>query len=519
MRVCLAWLLGALLALPAADAWKQQLSKDDRITHALDRLAFGPRPGDVERLKRTGLERWIDEQLHPERIPEDPRLETVLARFETLGMTPAELVEHYPPPQLLKAMAEGRVPLPADPQKRAAAELLIQRYKSKGDNKPANRANFLELLTPEQRRTLRRGTPEEREEIRRQVTKMVAPQRAIHDEISQAKLYRAIHSSRQLQEVLADFWFNHFNVFIDKGANRYLVTSYERDAIRPHVLGKFQDMVLATARHPAMLFYLDNWQSMDPSLTARARGKRRLGLNENYGRELLELHTLGVDGGYTQQDVTEVARAFTGWTIRDPRRGGGFEFNPRMHDKGEKTVLGVKIPAGGGMEDGMKVIEMVSRHPSTARFVGRKLAQRFVADEPPDALVERMARSFLKTGGDLREVMKTMLDSKEFWSKGAWRAKVKTPLEMVASAARATGADVRSASALVAQVAELGQPLYRKQEPTGYSSLNEEWVNSAALLARMNFAVALADNRIAGVRLESSPELGVKLGSPEFQRR
>jgi uncharacterized protein (DUF1800 family) len=367
---------------------------------------------------------------------------------------------------------------------------------------------------------LRTGTQEEKEAIRRQFSRYLAPQRVIADDISQAKLLRAVYSEKQLEEVLADFWFNHFNVYLDKGADRYLVPSYERDAIRPHVLGKFRDMVLATAKHPAMLFYLDNWQSMDPTIAERMKSRRKLGLNENYGRELLELHTLGVDGGYTQTDVTETARAFTGWTIDGPQRGGAFSFNPRMHDKGEKVVLGVKIPAGGGMDDGLKVIDIVTRHPSTARFVSRKLAQRFVADEPPPALVDRMARRFTETDGDLREVMKTMLTSTEFWSKAAWRSKLKTPLEMVASAARASGAEIRSAAELVRHLADFGQPLYRKQEPTGYSHLNEEWVNSAGLLARMNFAVALADNRITGVQVNAAAsELGVKLGSPEFQRR
>jgi uncharacterized protein (DUF1800 family) len=286
------------------------------------------------------------------------------------------------------------------------------------------------------------------------------------------------------------------------------------------VLGRFRDLLEATAKSPAMLFYLDNWQSRAPA--EAGRGKRAAGgLNENYGRELMELHTLGVDGGYTQHDVTEVARCFTGWTIDQPGQGGPFTFNPRMHDQGEKTVLGVRIPAGGGIEDGEKVLDILARHPSTAHFVAGKLAIRFVADDPPPALVEQMAQTFLKTNGDLRAVMKTMLESGEFWSIGAYRSKLKSPFELVASAVRAADGDVDFASGLVNQVAQMGEPLYRKQEPTGYSNSGQQWLNSAGLLARMNFAVNLADNKVPGVKVAPASDLPgrVSLGSPEFQRR
>jgi uncharacterized protein (DUF1800 family) len=349
-------------------------------------------------------------------------------------------------------------------------------------------------------------------------------------DLSEGKLLRAVYSNRQLDEVLADFWFNHFNIYLDKGADRYLVTEYERDVIRPHVLGKFKELLEATAKSPAMLFYLDNWQSVGPD-APQARGKQGApgklgaagkraarGLNENYGRELLELHTLGVDGGYTQADVTEAARCFTGWTILQPQRGGEFAFNKRVHDEGEKTVLGVRIPAGGGMNDGEKVLDIVAHHPSTARFISKKLAMRFVADEPPAALVDRMAETFRKTDGDLRAVMKTMLESKEFFSQGAYRSKLKSPLEVVASAVRTVSGDVDYAWALANQVAQLGQPLYRKQEPTGYANSSREWLNSGGLLARMNFAVQLADNKVPGVKVDVSVA-GIALGSPEFQKR
>ncbi|MGE0405517.1 MAG: DUF1800 domain-containing protein, partial [Candidatus Korobacteraceae bacterium] len=339
-------------------------------------------------------------------------------------------------------------------------------------------------------------------------------------ELMQAKLLRAALSERQLQEVLTDFWFNHFNVFIGKGPDRYLVTGYERDAIRPHVFGKFKEMLVATAKSPAMLFYLDNWQSVGPNsqlarnqpLRNRFAQRRRQqgaaqpqqqpprGLNENYARELMELHTLGVDSGYTQKDITEVARVFSGWTIDQPRRGGGFIYRPAMHDPGAKTVLGKRI-SDSGEKEGMQVLEMLARHPSTARFISTKLAQRFVSDDPAPALVARMAKTFLANDGDLREVYRAMLRSPEFWEPAAYRAKVKTPLEFVASSIRASGAEVTSFMPLIRSLESMGMPLYGAQPPTGYSAKSEAWVNSAALLSRMNFGLALAAGRLPGVNL------------------
>ncbi len=335
------------------------------------------------------------------------------------------------------------------------------------------------------------------------------PQQVVFYDLAEAKLYRAIYSNRQLSEELADFWFNHFNVFIDKGADRFLIPTYEREAIRPYVLGRFREMLEATASSPAMLFYLDNWQSVAPQMVRRPAGNRpQRGLNENYARELMELHTLGVDGGYTQKDVTEVARCFTGWTIRNPQQGGGFFYNDRVHDKGEKVVLGITIPAGGGKEDGEKVLDILAEHPSTAKFISTELAHRFVADEPPPQLIERMAKTFTDTHGDIREVMRTMLESKEFFSAGAYHSKVKTPLEMIASAIRATDAQVDYAFPLAQQIGQLGEPLYRKLEPTGYSSANAEWVSSASLLGRMNFALNLTQNKVPGVKVDQSRFLG-----------
>jgi len=540
---------------PADDAARQaklfqkKLKGDDQIIHALDRLTFGPHSGDAAQVKKIGLKKWVDLQLHPERIVESADLEAKLQPLESLRMTPLEASKHYPPPQLILAIAQGRQPMPDDPVLRASIQRLVQRYKTrkgaKGDGVPAPDPDselepakpLFEVLDPTELRILGKGTPEEKRamlenlppekmeealiamprpmrqqlmifaptSVRRTIMLLNAPQQVVAYDLLDAKLLRAIESNRQLAEVLDDFWFNHFNVFYDKGADRFSIPDYEREAIRPHVLGKFRDLLEATAKSPAMLFYLDNFQSVRPDIDANNKNRKvKRGLNENYGRELMELHTLGVNGGYTQKDVTEVARCFTGWTLLEPRRGGGFEYNDRLHDKDEKIVLGHVIPAGGGMEDGEKVLDILAAHPSTAHFISLKLAQRFVADNPPESLVQQMAATFLKTDGDIREVMKTMLASREFWSEGAYHAKVKTPFEMVVSSVRALDANVNDAFVLANQVGNLGEPLYRKQEPTGYSNLNSEWVNSAALLARMNFALQLAQNRLPGIKVEAS---------------
>jgi uncharacterized protein (DUF1800 family) len=331
------------------------------------------------------------------------------------------------------------------------------------------------------------------------------PQQVVAYDLLDSKMLRAIESPGQLAEELDDFWFNHFNVYYEKGSDRFLIPQYEREAIRPHVLGQFRDLLEATAKSPAMLFFLDNFESVRPDIDANDKKRKvKRGLNENYGRELMELHTLGVNGGYTQKDVTEVARSFTGWGIQEPRKGGGFFYNDKLHDKGEKIVLGHVIAAGGGIDDGEQVLDILARHPSTAHFISKELAQHFVADNPPESLVNRMAQTFRSTNGSIREVMKTVLNSKEFWSEGAYRAKLKSPFEMVASSARALDAHVIDGWALANQVGTLGEPLYRKLEPTGYSNLSSEWVNSAALLGRMNFALQLAQNHVESVKVDVS---------------
>ncbi len=463
------------------------LTRPERFEHALGRLTFGPRPGDLQQIQHEGLNRWIKGQLQPEKTPENPALAQRLELYQSLRTDIHDTYADYPPPRLIRAFARKERRLPDDPELRATVARLASRYNENEQSGAPATLNAMPVA------------------LRRESMMFRNPENVVAADLTAGKLLRAIYSTHQLQELLVDFWFNHFNVFIGKGADHYLLPSYEREAIRPHVFGKFHDLLLATAKSPAMLFYLDNWQSVGPqALASRPQASRKTerGLNENYGRELLELHTLGVDGGYTQKDVIEVARCFTGWTMQPPRKGGEFEYNDKVHDKGEKIVLGHLIPAGGGMSDGLEVLNILAYDPATAHHISFELAQKFVADDPPPMLVNRMANTFLKTDGDLRRVMQTMLKSPEFWSQGAFQAKVKTPFEMVVSAVRATNANVDAAYVLANEVQRLGEPLYRKIEPTGYSSANSEWVSSAGLLDRMNFALALTNNRIGGVRID-----------------
>jgi uncharacterized protein (DUF1800 family) len=521
---------------------------DKTIVHVLNRLGFGPSPGDIERVRRIGLEKYIDSQLRPETLA-DPGMAARLASLDTLTMSSRDLAENYFVPALME-------------RRRAQQEAASQ---PAGDT-----TSKRDMRTPAQ-------------------MELMQDQRRVLTDLAQQKILRAIYSQRQLNEVMVDFWFNHFNVFAGKGQVRNYLTEYERDAIRPNVLGKFRTLLGATAQSPAMLFYLDNWQSAAPEgaqssapmnnrprrnlmpgrpgrrgrigmprtiadLPPAAQNRRPRGLNENYARELMELHTLGVDGGYTQKDVQEVARAFTGWTIANPRQGGGFQFEPRMHDDGEKIVLGHRIKPGGGQRDAEEVLDILAAHPSTARFIATKLARRFVADQPPASIVDRAAARFRETKGDIREVVRTIVTSPEFFAAAAYRAKVRTPFEFVAAALRATSADTINAMPLVQAMRELGMPPYGCQPPTGYADRADAWVNTGALLNRMNFAVALTSGRLRGVKSggaeraveaardsivdgvlagdlasststtvarASTPSQAVALllGSPEFQRR
>ncbi len=578
-----------------AGATQMQMDAQKRAVHALNRLTFGPRPGDVERVTQMGVDKWIELELHPDKI-DDSALEARLAPFRTLRMDTKEIVENFPPNQLIKQIADGKASLPGDPTQRAVYEAQLQRYEDKqerkeeagksgaaiGDSQNAPAAGsapsgndgnkndsggkddasqpadpdqmrrreerrlanlktqeLLDLPADERMKKILKMSLEDRRALaattkgakadalmegmnakqKETVMALNNPQQVVVNELMQAKLLREIYSERQLDEVMTDFWFNHFNVFINKGADRYLLTSYERDAIRPHVLGKFEDLLVATAKSPAMLFYLDNWLSVGPDSEIalgiaphrrgygpgqkRGKGKQASGLNENYGRELMELHTLSVNGGYSQEDVTEVAKVFTGWTLEQPKKGGDFRFEPRMHEPGDKIVLGHRIKQNGEKE-GLEVLHLVAHNPKTAHFISQKLAMRFVSDDPPAALVDRMTKTFLKKDGDIREVLRTMFKSPEFWSPEAYRAKVKTPLEFVVSAVRASGAEVEDARALVGTLNNMGMMPYGMMPPTGYSMTADVWVNSSALLARMNFALGLAAGKVRGVKVDSA---------------
>lgn len=513
------------LATPAA--WAQAPMPDgasgdtSRALHLLRRATYGVRPQDLAEALDLGPEAWLERQLSPERIS-DSALEERLATFPAAEMTVSELYAAYPPPQVVRARLGNPDSLSRDEMRRMRRELGIQ-----------------------------------------------SPNRILFD-LAGAKLVRAVDSERQLEEVMTDFWFNHFNVFFAKGPDRWLIGDYEREAIRPYVFGEFEDLLIATASHPAMLVYLDNWQSQVPdslnprgaqqqrarsrfqNMSARERevvlrmrgvpeeqiarieeamkrqtGRER-GLNENYARELLELHTLGVDGGYTQEDVIEVARAFTGWTMQLPGRGGmdrrdrggrnragrmasdgsanagEFVFRAEWHDPGEKTVMGRSLPAGRGIEDGLDVLRMLAEHPSTARHVATKLAQAFVSDDPPPALVDELAEVFLETRGDLREVTRALFTSQRFYDPANMGSKLKTPFELVASALRVTGAEFGPSRGLAEQLRALDQIPYMASPPTGYPAESEEWASGAALLQRMNLGLAMATGAIQNVRIPRS---------------
>jgi uncharacterized protein (DUF1800 family) len=444
-------------------------SADKKAVHVLNRLAYGPSPSSLAEVEQLGVEAWVQGQLHPDSV-DDSAVEAKLANFRSLKMSTADRLQAYQPEAKL-AKEQGLDP--ADPE---------------------TRAKLLEALS------------------------LGALPRQMGLELVAAKLIRATESRRQLQEVLLDFWFNHFNVAAQKGAVRWMLASYEQEALRPHLFGNFRELLGAVAHSPAMLFYLDNWTSTREGFDLAALRRSgapvpkklaevgKLGLNENYARELLELHTLGVDGGYTQADVREVARCFTGWGIEKPRQVGAFAFHPLAHDSGEKHLLGQTIPAGGGMDDGERVLDILAASPSTAHFLARKLAQKFVADEPPQALVERLARTYLDTHGDLSAVYVALFRSAEFWSEQAFNGKTKTPLEFAVSAVRALGGTTYGDAPLMKALDGMGEPLYRAQPPTGWPEVATPWVNAGALVTRINFALALTAGRIPGTEVVLPPE-------------
>ncbi len=422
-----------------------QLSPEQKVIHFLNRTSFGPTSATVQKVKQSGIRAYLDEQLNPERIQDDLAEEKITG-LKTMRLNSRELFELYPPPKVAK--------------ERTAAMM--------GGEMNAPRLIILELQL--------------------------------------ARLLRAVYSQRQLYELMVEFWNNHFNIFAAKGADRWLTTSYDRDTIRPHALGKFHDLLLETAKSPAMLFYLDNWLSVSPNgpLGRLPAAAQRRGLNENYAREIMELHTLGVDGGYTQQDVREIARCLTGWTLVRPRGDAEFRFEPRLHDNGAKTVLGNRLSAGGGMEDGLKIIDILSHHPATAKFIATKLARRFVADEPSAALVNRTADAFRQSDGDIRTVIRSIVDAPEFFAPEAYQGKVKKPLEYVASALRLTNADTKVTHQLSRYIGRMGEPLFLAQPPTGYPDLGASWVSADMLLTRMNFANDMVNNRLEGTRIQAN---------------
>jgi len=481
----LAALVLAFLSVSPTVRLSAQLSPQDSAFHALNRLAYGPRPGDVQRVAAEGVMRWIDRQLSPEEI-DNHRLAERERQFQILRYDRGDLAAMY-----------------VDAQRERRARKLAAAADTMADKSAADPI-------------AQRG-------------------RRLAGQFADLAVVRAALSERQLYEVMVDFWTNHFSVYIAKGADRFLTPDYIEHTIRPRAMGTFEDLLIATARSPAMLFYLDNWESVAPgsvppaalrlrarplfgrrpglfdptrdparqdSVRRRALERMPKGINENYARELLELHTLGVEGGYTQQDVIAVARIFTGWSIERPQQGGGFEFHGWAHDRGEKEVLGVRFEGGHDMDEGIRLLKVLADQPATMHHVSRKLCQRFVNDDPPDGCVDDAVAAWKRSSGDMREVLRAIFHGPDFWAAENVRAKVKTPLEFVVSAARAAAAEPDTTPRLAQVVARLGEPLYLHVAPDGYSEREAAWVNSGALLDRMNAAVALATARLPGMTVE-----------------
>ncbi len=615
----------------ASNPAKGQLRGDARILQALNRFTFGPRPGDLEAVRKMGLDQWFNAQLHPATLDETD-LNARLAEFPAMQWSMQDLFLRLPSNPIIRQAADGKVEIPpsgtlhavyenqiyrmqvrkdaqaekrsntanqtpgaanqapgeaagtgnptmnamasrgmepsteemgqtgmgqtvtgetatgqapemnarppaagTNPEQAAPAgpgpaaapidEARIQRILALGPQQrvmrlqqmqPADFESFMKSLRPVQRQALVAGMSPDLKEA---VGALENPEQTTAQELFAERLTRDIYANAQLDEVMTDFWLNHFNIYLRKNEQMpYYLVSYERDVIRPRALGKFEDLLEAVAHSPAMMLYLDNAESMGPDSPAAERAKRSAarrpgankkadaGLNENYARELMELHTLGVNGGYTQADVTQVARVLTGWTVDRQQFGGDFVFAPQRHEPGTKTVLGTKIEENGEME-GQELLHMLAMRPATAQFLSRKLAIRFVSDDPPQALVDRMAKAYLASGGDIPTVLKTLFHSPEFWAASDFRAKVKTPLEFVVSAVRASNADVENFQPLMNALRQMGMPLYGCMPPTGYRWDASDWVSTGALVDRMNFALSLAADRLPGITVEWAPEL------------
>jgi uncharacterized protein (DUF1800 family) len=531
------------------------LSEQERALAMLNRFTFGPRPGDLAAVVKQGPDAWFEQQLDPDKIP-NAAVDKRLADYPALSLSTPRMLASFPTQQLIRQVQQGKRPMPDDPALRAVYEVLLAKdEEKKSDQSPATQ--MTPAQTDGQRITQKKqdqaaaqalaasllGQPRGERmtailnmpvEQRIMLTgNLTQPQRdllindfnprerelfyamaggpnaiaVIDAELQQARVLRAILSDRQLQEVMTDFWFNHFNVFLQKDSDRFYTPAYERDAIRAHALGKFRDLLMATAQHPAMLVYLDNFTSIGPDSVAAGRPRsnqkqQQRGLNENYGREVMELHTVGVNGGYTQADVTSLANILTGWTIDQPALGGGFVFDPKKHEPGTKNWFGQTIQENGYAE-GQQALSWLASRPQTAHFICYKLAQRFVADAPPSTLVDRMAKTFLESDGDIKSVLRTMVHSSEFWSREYYRDKVKTPLEFVASAFRATDTNPSNPQAIVAVLKNMGEPLYQMLPPTGYPMTADHWMNSAALLDRLNFSLALSNGKVGNIKFDA----------------
>src|SRR5580658_5041386 len=572
----------ALLLAAASPPWHskrstatQAMAEEERSAHALNRLTFGPRPGDMERVETIGVKKWIEMQLNPEQI-DDSLLEARLQSFPATHLSQQDLLQNFPSAAVIRAVADGKVPLPPDRVERAIYQNQVAAYEEKRQKqaqeaakppadeptaadpakaaamanesviadamaledvasspsiivheqklyadlastqivnlspdqrldrlvnmKPGQLRGFMKGLTPEERIQLTAGMTAQQKET---MVALLNPTLLVAGELLQTRLLTDIYSQRQLQAVMTDSWLTHFNIYLKKGqfapGSR---VDYEKNVIAPHAMGKLEDLLVATAKSPAMLFYLDNHTSIGPHSLAAMRAQanpaaknRDPGLNENYARELMELHTLGVDGGYTQKDVTELAKVFTGWTIEDPRKGAGFTFNERRHEPGPKYVLGQTIQ-GNGEQEGLAILHQLATSPATAHHLSQQLAERFVSDTPPPALVDRMAKTYLHSDGDIRQVLRTMFTSPEFWSREAYRAKVKTPEEFVLSAVRATGGEVQRPAIVLNAMGQLGMPFFGCQTPNGYSWTADAWANSGDLLSRINIALALSSNKL-----------------------
>jgi uncharacterized protein (DUF1800 family) len=559
-----------------------QLQGDQRILHALNRFTFGPRPGDLDQVRSIGLDRWFDQQLHPAQLDQSA-LQTRLAAYPAMQWSSDDLLRRLPSNPIIRQAIAGKLAVPESGVLHAVYENAMYRMAQKKEEKEKNAAQpsspgdtgakddkammpaspaienpaadpvlladvlalspqeriarlvamqpaeadaFFKSLRGPRRTALTAGMPPALKET---VAALENPERAVVEELIAQRLTRDIYSSAQLQEVMTDFWLNHFNVFLHKNETTpYYLVSYERDVIRPHALGKFEDLLESVAHSPAMLVYLDNAGSTGPDSLAAEHAKMNAwrnpdskknhqGLNENYARELMELHTLGVNGGYSQADVIQVARILTGWTVDRPQRGGEFRFDPNRHQPGTKKVMGQKFKEGGERE-GRDLLHFLATRPATARFLSRKLAVRFVSDDPPPALIEQMARSYMSSGGDISAVLKTLFRSPEFWSTSAYRAKIKTPLEYVISTVRAGNADIANLRPLAEAMREMGMPLYGAVPPTGYKWEAAEWVSTGALVNRMNFALSLAANRLPGITTNwstSSPALSSSDSDPQ----